>query len=702
MPITQPNPIIRHVRRLAASAEQAQRGPPRAKAAERPVGRAYACGANADEPREETWSDRHLLERFAHRHDEAAFTALVQRHGPLVLRVCLRVLNDHHAAEDAFQTTFLVLAQKAGSLRQPEALAAFLYGVALRTARKARTRIARQRRSERQAAAAAAAHRVVDADEPGWSDWHAAVDEAILRLPEKYRIPFILHCLEGVTLAEVAQRLGCPRGTVATHLARAREQLRASMRRRGLTLSPASIALLLGERVAPAFVPGQLLATTRAALAAARQKVEISAVAALLQGGKAMLVTKAKSVVFLLLALGMAGGATGLHGQRLGGGLDVPAVSAAAPVPVVAAAPPAGPMQAEKDFRIAEFYRRTGRGGAAGFYYALVCRRYPGTAFARKAAERLSEVKDILVSVQEASTGSLMFGVGVNSDSGLTGSIVLNERNFDITRPPISLSINYDTDFRGAGQEFRIEAIPGTQLQRYTVSFVHSGTVNAPGLLRMMALLNGKVILEEVVREQDSAGYVRHFEQTRDFLSNFFDVTYANRYAGRIELQEKMTHLAEGSASRVAATVNGAAILAEEVSAAAFPSPAGARAKKTLHETLERLVEREVILQDAFARLQQHPEALQKLRAAARKEFDRQWPRCLAETGLKTNEQLQAALRSQGTSLSAVQRQWERNFLAREYMRNRVGRLPAQQEEKRIIAELKRRAMIEYGPLSIH
>ncbi len=79
--------------------------------------------------------------------------------------------------------------------------------------------------------------------------------------------------------------------------------------------------------------------------------------------------------------------------------------------------------------------------------------------------------KDILVSVQEASTGSLMFGLGVNSDSGLTGSIVLNERNFDLFRLPRSFDdLLNGTAFRGAGQELRIEAVPGTQLQRYTVS----------------------------------------------------------------------------------------------------------------------------------------------------------------------------------------------------------------------------------------
>jgi outer membrane protein insertion porin family len=83
-----------------------------------------------------------------------------------------------------------------------------------------------------------------------------------------------------------------------------------------------------------------------------------------------------------------------------------------------------------------------------------------------------SEYKDILVQIQETRTGSLLFGVGVNSDAGLTGSVVLNERNFDILRPPTSLDdLLAGRAFRGAGQEFRLEAVPGTQLQRYSATW---------------------------------------------------------------------------------------------------------------------------------------------------------------------------------------------------------------------------------------
>jgi outer membrane protein assembly factor BamA len=92
-----------------------------------------------------------------------------------------------------------------------------------------------------------------------------------------------------------------------------------------------------------------------------------------------------------------------------------------------------------------------------------------------------SPFKDVIVNVRETSTGSLMFGLGVNSDAGFTGSIVLNERNFDLFRLPTSLEDAISGNaFRGAGQEFRIEAVPGTQVQRYMVSFREPFLLDSP------------------------------------------------------------------------------------------------------------------------------------------------------------------------------------------------------------------------------
>src|SRR5262245_23759218 len=110
-------------------------------------------------------SDREYLERFVRRHDQAAFAALVRRHGPMVQGVCQRLLHHRHDAEDAFQATFLVLVRKAGSLQKPELLGNWLYGVAFRTACKARSLTSRREHFERQAAAMPSANTPYD---PSW------------------------------------------------------------------------------------------------------------------------------------------------------------------------------------------------------------------------------------------------------------------------------------------------------------------------------------------------------------------------------------------------------------------------------------------------------------------------------------------------------------------------------------------------------
>jgi RNA polymerase sigma factor (sigma-70 family) len=190
-------------------------------------------------------TDQQLVARFVARRDEAAFAALVKRHGPMVLAACRRVLCDVHEAEDACQATFLVLARKAGSLRRPELLANWLYGVAFRAARKAQRQAAQYRAH---AATRGSAMLAIDSTaEVVWQDLRPVLDGELQRLPGKYRTAVVLCYLEGLSAEEVAQRLGCPRGTILSRLARGRERLRSRLTRRGLALSAGLLAVLLAQ-----------------------------------------------------------------------------------------------------------------------------------------------------------------------------------------------------------------------------------------------------------------------------------------------------------------------------------------------------------------------------------------------------------------------------------------------------------------------
>jgi RNA polymerase sigma factor (sigma-70 family) len=178
--------------------------------------------------------DRTLLSRYAlSRNDaaEEAFRILVERHGPMVLRICRQVAGDLQDAEDATQAVFLVLARKAGSIRVKGTVAPWLHGVAHRIAAKARGRAAARRRAESRAARVAASLR--DAEKaPGVESWET-VHQEVERLPEKYRAPVVLCYLEGQTYEQAARQIGCPVGTVRVRLSRARQRLRARLGRRG-------------------------------------------------------------------------------------------------------------------------------------------------------------------------------------------------------------------------------------------------------------------------------------------------------------------------------------------------------------------------------------------------------------------------------------------------------------------------------------
>src|SRR5262245_29033501 len=213
-------------------------------------------------------TDAQLLARFVARHDEVAelaFEALVERHGPMVFRVCRGVLRDEHAAEDAFQATFLVLARRARSLWVKDSLGSWLHGVALRVASKARSHAARSRRLERQVAERAGVGAEVIPD-GSRSDWEAALSAEIDRLPEKYRAPIVLCYWEAMTYEQAAGRLRVTEDTVRGRLARARERLRARLIRRGLDLSELPIVIPTTIGAAGAVRPALVQATAQAAM----------------------------------------------------------------------------------------------------------------------------------------------------------------------------------------------------------------------------------------------------------------------------------------------------------------------------------------------------------------------------------------------------------------------------------------------------
>jgi RNA polymerase sigma factor (sigma-70 family) len=282
--------------------------------------------------------DARLLERFAEQCDQAAFAELVQRHGPLVLGVCRRVLRNDHDAEDAFQATFLVLAHKAGSIRKREALGSWLYEVAYHIALRARADDVQRRKREEEAGVMARA----DGSTPeGQSELQPILDEELHRLPEQDRRLIVLCYLQGKTHHEAARELGWPHGSLSRRMGHALEMLRERLRRRGVLLAVGALAAALTAEATAAPVPATLLVpTVQAALLFATGKLAgtaaVSAPAARLAEGvlQAMFMTKLKLGLVLALTLAVVAGAGVLAYQTLSAG-PAPAEAQAAPaVPV--------------------------------------------------------------------------------------------------------------------------------------------------------------------------------------------------------------------------------------------------------------------------------------------------------------------------------------------------------------------------------
>jgi RNA polymerase sigma factor (sigma-70 family) len=224
-----------------------------------------------------SWTDGQLIARFLGGDDtgEDAFRVLIHRHGPMVLGVCRRVLGDQHAAEDAFQLTFLIFVKKAGALRDRSLLTNWLYGVALRVAKKERSKGVRREFVERRAAEMG----IGQQGDPDEDELRSVIDEEIRRLPERYRLPLVLCHVEGLRHEEVAHRLGCPVGTVESRLSRARQQLRAQLTRRGLSPTASVMAVVLRphgvETVATSLAEATLRAAVRVSTPHAWSKLTI-------------------------------------------------------------------------------------------------------------------------------------------------------------------------------------------------------------------------------------------------------------------------------------------------------------------------------------------------------------------------------------------------------------------------------------------
>jgi RNA polymerase sigma factor (sigma-70 family) len=257
-------------------------------------------------------SDRDLLERFlSERRElgEAAFTVLVERHGPMVLRVCNQALHDPHAAEDAFQATFLVLARQARSIRRRDSVESWLFGVASRAAARIRMMEARRQRYERRGVIIRLHGKTsfTDSTEP-WSELHAE----IARLPEKYRVPVVLCHFEGLTHEQAASRLGWPIGTVKTRLARARERLRLRLEPHGWNstlLSSGEQLRVWGSNAAQrVLVDSTTQAAARLVAGAGPGEFVSSTVLAISQGVlRAMLITKLRLATISLLGVAAFG-----------------------------------------------------------------------------------------------------------------------------------------------------------------------------------------------------------------------------------------------------------------------------------------------------------------------------------------------------------------------------------------------------------
>jgi RNA polymerase sigma factor (sigma-70 family) len=258
--------------------------------------------------------------------NEQAFEDLVRRYGPMVYGVCLRVLGHHQDAEDTFQATFLMLVRKGNSIRRRKSISAWLYRVAYRLALTQRAR-SKNRVPEPLNEFLGA----IEPVDPAWLELRSALDEEVQRLPGHYRSVLVLCALEGKSYDDAASQLGCPRGTVAVRLLRAREMLKKRLVRRGLIGAATALAAQNALPHAMANVPPALVMSTSSAACAVASGASLDVApmgaAALVRAAtRRYLRERCQVVAFVAAAVGIigAGFSSEVFSRNAGSGAQSP------------------------------------------------------------------------------------------------------------------------------------------------------------------------------------------------------------------------------------------------------------------------------------------------------------------------------------------------------------------------------------------
>ena len=296
-------------------------------------------------------SDGQLLEQFARRRGESAetaFAALVDRHGAMVLRVCRGIVGNDHDAQDAFQATFFVLAQKGGTLWVRDSIAPWLHQVARRAAGRLKTVVNRQRAIERESAQISDTAGNLNPDD----EWAETLHEEIARLPRCFRLPIVLCDLEGHSYEAAAEYLDCPPGTIKSRLARGRNRLRDGLTRRGFTAaagpneSPVP-AVFVSSTISTQLAKATVAGVTRATPVAAQIGESFSASVTTLAERvlQVMWLTRIKSVVAAALGVGIVITSLGLLATVTSGEWQPLAQDSGDPKAITKAESPAPPEE---------------------------------------------------------------------------------------------------------------------------------------------------------------------------------------------------------------------------------------------------------------------------------------------------------------------------------------------------------------------